>query len=558
MKLPERWIHRGLAAALFLAAFVSVIWAQREHGVVRDEDVYMNAGSRYAGWYLGLFTGDSGTSPESIRSHFGGPRVTDNNREHPALMKTLFGLSERVLHRSLGLTSSITGYRVPTALVNALLVLLVFLLVASVWGRAEAIAAALLTLLLPRAFFHAGLATFDAPIAALWFAVLYAYFRTLASRRWLWGLGAIFGCALATKHNAILLPVALAVHYAWLCVRGARAGKPWWGPRPSLWLGLLVVGPVVFMCLWPWLWFDTADHIRDWLGFHFHHIHYNYEYLGHNYNHAPYPWHAPIVTTLFTVPVITLAAGALGAGLLIWRARHGQAAEPERAPALLLLLSAGVAMGPFLLRSQPIFGAEKHWAAAIPTIAIYAGIGLVWAARLAAERLAAAGLIPTARLPVARTAAVAALITLAGAAALTETAAAQPYALSHYNALAGGAPGGADLGMNRQFWGYAARGVLPYLNEQAASGPVELYAHDADMTFGAYRRDGLVSPRVKVKDREDKGVHDSGYAIVVHELHFNRHDYMIWKDYGTVQPVFVLRFQGVPIVTVYRRPPAGR
>ena len=37
------------------------------------------------------------------------------------------------------------------------------------------------------------------------------------------------------------------------------------------------------------------------------------------------------------------------------------------------------------------------------------------------------------------------------------------------------------------------------------------------------------------------------YALVIHEKHFNRHDYMIWKSYGTVQPVFVLRAAGVPI-----------
>jgi len=40
---------------------------------------------------------------------------------------------------------------------------------------------------------------------------------------------------------------------------------------------------------------------------------------------------------------------------------------------------------------------------------------------------------------------------------------------------------------------------------------------------------------------------------VIHERHFNRHDYLIWRSYGTVQPVFVLRTAGVPIVSVYRR-----
>jgi hypothetical protein len=57
-----------------------------------------------------------------------------------------------------------------------------------------------------------------------------------------------------------------------------------------------------------------------------------------------------------------------------------------------------------------------------------------------------------------------------------------------------------------------------------------------------------------VTGREEAGIRDSTIALVVHELHFNRHDYMIWKQYRTVQPVYVLRYRGVPLVTVYLRP----
>jgi len=42
---------------------------------------------------------------------------------------------------------------------------------------------------------------------------------------------------------------------------------------------------------------------------------------------------------------------------------------------------------------------------------------------------------------------------------------------------------------------------------------------------------------------------------VIHELHFNRHDYLIWKAYGTLRPIAVLTSDGVPIVSLYRRPP---
>lgn len=556
--MSERAVARATALVLLVVSVIAVAVAQRNHGVVRDEVVYMNAGSRYVDWWGKLVTFEDGAlSEKQITAHFGGPRVTDNNSEHPPFMKTLFGLSEAALGGVLGRT---TAYRLPNAVACGLLVMLVFVWVRKVWGYREALVAALLTLLLPRAFFHAGLAAFDAPVATMWFAALYAYYRSL-ERPIRWGIlfGVLFGLTLATKHNAIILPAAVAAHYAWVLASAVRGGTDLWTAvrtrAPLTVPAMLILGPLVLIAVWPWLWFDTFDHVSRWLSFHFDHVHYNFEYLGDNWNHPPFPWHIAIVTTLFTVPVATLAAGCVGATWLLVRWRRGRAADPEGAPALLLFLSAGVAMGPFLLRSTPIFGAEKHWAPAIPTICVFAGIGVVVAARLAVDRLRAVGLVGAGARR--ETAAVALVATLVVGAAAAETIDAQPYALSHYNALAGGAPGGADLGMNRQFWGYSAFGALPWLNRYAGErgGPLPIYTHDASMAWGVYRRDGLVARELPDSGNEYRGgIQRSQLALVVHELHFNRHDYLIWSAYGTVQPAFVLTTDGVPIVSVYARP----
>jgi hypothetical protein len=116
--------------------------------------------------------------------------------------------------------------------------------------------------------------------------------------------------------------------------------------------------------------------------------------------------------------------------------------------------------------------------------------------------------------------------------------------------------------MNRQFWGYAARGVLPYLNLGArAPAPGQpdrpVYTHDASPAWSMYRQRGLLAPGLPDAGHEDAGVRRSRFALVIHERHFNRHDYMIWNVYGTVQPAHVLTFQGVPLVSVYARPPAA-
>jgi hypothetical protein len=548
-----RWL---VAALLGITAFIIVLSTQRHQGIPRDEVTYMHYGSRYANWWIGLATGDSRVTSTSITDHFGGERINANNREHPPLMKTLFGLSEALFHQHLGWTSRITAYRLPTGALLGVLVALVVLFAARVWGLAEGVVAGLLTLLLPRALFHSGLACLDAPVTALWFATIYAYYRALSSRWWCLTLGIAFGLALATKHNALFLPIAILAHYAGVArlehggggLKGFFRGL--WGRQPLIGVALLVVGPVVLIALWPWLWFDTVDHIRDWIGFHWRHVHYNYEYLGRNYTHPPFPWHVPLVTTLLTTPIATLAAFAVG--LVVVLRRKAEVASDSRAPGLLLFAAAFAAMAAFLLRTTPIFGAEKHWAAAMPPLCIVAAVGVVWAARQAMASLLGSNGRRRSRL-----AGVAAISAVVVSAAAAETFTAQPYALSHYNALAGGADGGADLGMNRQFWGYAARGVLPWLNRHtpATGQPVRpVFTHDAAPAWLPYRREGLLAPGLPGTGLGIEGIQRSRFALVIHERHFAYHDILIWKIYGTVRPAHVLTSGGVPIVSVYSRP----
>ena len=542
--------------ALAVVAVVVVMIDQRDVGIARDEVVYIQHGEHYASWWLGLVRLEHGVSAASITQTFGGPSATDNNREHPPLMKTLFGLSERLLHDRLGVADEVTAARLPSAMMHGVAVLVVYLFALELAGLAEAILAALLLLLLPRALFHAGLACFDAPTMTLWFATVYAYGRALDGRAWPWQVGVLWGLALATKHTALLLPFALGVHYlvvGWRsdAARAAHgAGKlgSILGHRWRVIASLAVLGPVTLYAVWPWLWFAPVSHVRDWLAFHLSHVHYNYEYLGRNWNAPRFPWHVALVTTLFTVPVATLAAAAVGGG--VWIAGRVRGAG---APVVLLALSAAASIGPFLLGTTPIFGAEKHWMPALPTICIAAAVGAVWAGRAAAGRRASeargrgAGIVVIA---------VGACLVAASA---VEVGVAEPYALTWYNALAGGAPGGADLGMNRQFWGVAARGVLPELVAEAAAPPrsTYVYTHDAAPAWALYQRLQLIPGTLLDAGWEQAGIDRSQLAIVIHERHFNRHDYLIWRSYGTVQPSFVLRAGGVPIVSVYRRPGYG-
>lgn len=530
---------RRMGAVLAVFATIAVLVTQRDIGIARDETVYLSAGARYAQWWGGLVTFRHGVSADTIDRTFGGANGGPNNPEHPPLIKTLSGFSHYAFYDVLPIFDELTAFRFPSALLAGLLVWLVFVMTLELWGLAEAVIAGLCVMTVPRALFHAGLTCFDAPAMTLWFATIYAYWRALDGRKIPWQVGAIWGLALATKHTALLIPFAIAPHYVVVAWRKRNPLHAW-----RIVVALVVIAPLVLFAVWPWLWLDPIGHVRDWIAFHLHHVHYNFEYLGRNWNAPPFPWHVAIVTTVFTVPSATLVAAALGAGVWIstWSRRVGS--EANRAHASLLALSAAASIVPFLLGSTPIFGAEKHFMPVLPTICIAAGVGAAWAAR--AAYTAWRRISPRVALWV-----VGAAIALAGA---TETVIAQPYPLTWYNAFAGGAPGGADLGMNRQFWGVAARGILPVIARQPP-GPV--YTHDASPAWGWYSRLGLLPHGYPDSGREVEGIDRSSLALVIHEKHFRRHDYIIWKRYGTAAPIFVLRAAGVPIVSLYRRDPIG-
>ena len=128
---------------MFVVTLATALGAQRDVGVARDEVVYMGAGDGYARWWIDVVHGKAGaTSAKGITAAWGGPGATDHNREHPPLMKTLFGLSHKLLHDGLGV-SHVTAYRAPSALMHAFLILIVFAWAVAAWGLAEAVIAGL-------------------------------------------------------------------------------------------------------------------------------------------------------------------------------------------------------------------------------------------------------------------------------------------------------------------------------------------------------------------------------------------------------------------------------
>ncbi len=131
-----------------------------------------------------------------------------------------------------------------------------------------------------------------------------------------------------------------------------------------------------------------------------------------------------------------------------------------------------------------------------------------------------------------------------------ETIHSHPFGLSHYTFAAGGAPGAADHGMNRQFWGFTTGSLVGWFAEAMPDGGSVWIC---DTTWTAWRmlqEDGLLPENI----RASGDLYGADYAIVHHEHHFVEVDYQIWAAWGSVAPVHVLTYDGVPIISVYENP----
>jgi hypothetical protein len=207
---------------------------------------------------------------------------------------------------------------------------------------------------------------------------------------------------------------------------------------------------------------------------------------------------------------------------------------------LLLALAFAAPLAVFFLPTTPIFGGTKHWFPAYPLLVLFAGRGfdVTLAAMQKRVALSAQSLAPWA---------------LGGAVVVAPfaiTAHSHPFGLSTYVPLVGGTAGGADLGLNRSFWGHMTQNVGPWLDKHAERNAT-VFIHDT--AWDSWQR-MLEEGRVRRDLRGTGTAGDAQFALVQHELHMNEVDHQIWVAHGRTAPAFVLTHDGVPIVSVYKKP----
>jgi len=536
--------RRGLEAALvFVVALVVLAGTAGQIGLGYDEPVYMSR-AQEAGQWLRLLAMDPGAAVSDV----GIRQYWDARTEQQPGFPKLWGALTTPL--AAGVLPVLAALRFGTTLLVALLCASIYLFVAHLWGRLEAVAAVGALLTMPRTFTHAHLFALDAPVMALSFLALHGFFLCARERSWWWAVAAAaaWGLALSTKVNALFVPI-IVIPWLALCARDALV--------PALVCGA-TLGPLCFLGSWPWLWHDTFQRLGAYLRFHAQHWQIAVTYFGRQM--APAPWHYPLVMTVITTPLATLLAVLVGVvrtireraaatGTPSWRERWQDPAWRRRAATALLGWALLVNFALNSLPGTPKYNGVRLFQPVFPLLAILAGLGIGWVARAVAAWLSARvgdGVGREAR-PTGIVAVTVIALALAGP--LRATVESYPHGLSFYGETTGGLSGAVRLGMEPTYWGDTYLSAAGWLNEHAPPGATAwIDPVGVESMMAMYRALGMLRADIRT----------SAGAVIPAEV-----DFAVFQNkptefsvvgrrlLATRRPLATIDLQGVPLLFIF-------
>lgn len=448
---PRKSSELPLAAALSVATLLLLLWTDSFYGTTYDEPIYQAKSLRALEWVgLLLRSPSEAVAPATIAQYW------DAKDQHPGFYKLLTGLAAATVGK---LAPPREVMRTGTNLLVSLGVAGLYLMVASVLGRAAAVYAVGALLLMPRVFGHCHLAALDAPVMALSFLTVAAAFAAVmtgpehSGRGWAWSLtaGLLWGLALGTKLNAFFVPFVV---FPWALLYGRRH-------LLQLSASFATLGPLVFWLTWPWLWYDTWTRFSQYFAFHFSHWEIGVLYFGRVWNVAP--WHYPLVMVAITTPPATLLLALWGLRGLRWPTEF----PPERQVRALIALAMWgfvVNIVPSCLPNSPKYNGVRLFLPALIFLALLAAGGFCQLRAAVRHGMLRIGL----RVAPSRLAGVLVFAALIGP--LAALARFTPFHLSYYNAFVGGLPGAVRAGMEPTYWGDTYRSAAWWL---AANAPAQ-------------------------------------------------------------------------------------
>ncbi len=496
----RRWLE---TAVIFALVVVVLATTAHSYGLGYDEPVYMSRAQEAAEWLRAL-----AVNPGQAISDAGIRRWWDaRNEQQPGFLKLWGAVTTPLVSDVL---PTLAALRFGTHLLVGAACAVLYLLTSSAWGKLEGVAAVGALITLPRTFAHGHLFALDAPVMAATFVSLALFYEAGRHRSWGWAAAgaAVWGVALSIKVNAFFIPLIVV---PWMAVYARDA------LIPAVACGL-TIGPLSFVATWPWLWHDTIARLGSYMAFHFRHWQIHVTYFGERY--APAPWHYPIVMTAITTPVVTSLAALAGAARTIresvagelpgWRERWEDTGYQRRALGALLAWALVVNFVLNSLPGTPKYNGVRLFQPVFPLIALFAGVGIGWLARMARQKIAERADEVGERLPQ-----IAALVVVAVALALPlrSVLGYHPHQLSYYNALIGGLPGAVEAGMEPTYWGETYLDAALWLNQQAEAGEVAwIDPAGVEATMRMYQALGILRSDIRTTAGEE-ALAEADYAV---------------------------------------------
>lgn len=492
-----------------------------QYGITWDEGSYILAGEAYTQWL-------EKPSSHSIDKYW------KINHEHPPLYKIVGGISSHLLFKKLGLMDRVAAFRISTLLFVFVLTYSLFCFSSELYGSKVALIVVLSFFFLPRIFFHSHLAALDYPVTAMWFLVIYSYWKgSKGGWKWVIFASVMLGFALLTKLNTIFLYIPIIL--CWFIFYGEQKGPiPIRKGNVSLnqiglgFSGLLpmfIIPPVVFFAFWPWLWKNTIERVTELVLFHLQHFEIPVFYLGQQYVIAP--WHYALVLMVMTIPFIILTPFIFGVFSI-------NSIDRKKINGFVLFN----AFFPILLISLPWvpkYDGVRLFLPAFPFLCMISGLGV----KYIYEKLRKTKLVKFC---------ISCYLLLFLLSIYFSVVKIHPFQSSYFNELAGGIDGAAKKGFELEYWGNAYLETLEWLNHHSYSSfwlCMTAIDPKAYFPFAFYKDIGLLNENVRFtsKDKAD-------YAILL--IRKGLFDKEMWEYFLTEDPVFSVKKSNTLLVGIYK------
>lgn len=506
---------------LFLLGAASVALTQRSIGYAWDESFYYEPARDAAAWVVGIVQGRLPLDATTI------DRYWTERHEHPSFHKLISGFSLMAFDELLG---PLEAMRLPIALLFGASLSLLYLLGRLAWGNFGGLVSALAYAAMPRIFGDAHFSSMETPLVFSVLLTVYCFVRGLNSPIWAALTGISLGLLLATKINGFFLIPPLVL-WGYLYGRSRSAHNLFY---------MAVLGPIVFVGLWPWLWPSPVLRLLDYFSFHAQHQQTALYFMGRKWGYGDElaPWFYPSVMIGVTLPISVLVLSALGLLFSIF--------SPRRCGVGILFLLIGLTMwGVASAPSTPKYDGVRLFIPVFPFLALLAGGGgalllhLVWRAmrndrqpgrEVRLVRLAGFGL--------------AAIVAAEGGLA---SARYYPYLLSYFNPIVGGLRGAAAQGYEVTYWGEAVNDdVLDTLNKVIPDGASLKVLALHELNFEQLQRWGKLKPSIRIGGPPPYYAH----LLLMRRGFFARPETAL-ADTARFFPLQEWRLQDVPLLALY-------